>query len=209
MLLLVTTGHPDMERYAHPNLGRLLQPRHYSSVERTALSGIPWAADNDCFQGLDASAYVRMLDRLSGLPGCLFVTVPDVVGDANATLELWGQWSECVSERQLPTAFVLQDGISSDCVPWDDCDAVFVGGSTEWKLGDTAADLVREANERGKWSHMGRVNTLRRIIYAQSIGCKSIDGSKWARFKRLYLEEGLRQVSNGRQLSLCSIQEEL
>lgn len=207
MLLLVTTGHPDMERYAHPNLGRLLQPRHYSSAKRTALSGVPWAADNDCFQGLDAAAYVRMLDAIAGLPGCLFVTVPDVVADANATLELWREWVDRVSDRQLPAAFVLQDGITADRVPWHECAAVFVGGSTEWKLGSVAADLVREAHARGKWSHMGRVNTLRRIIYAQSIGCRSIDGSQWARFKRTYLRDGLRAVSNGRQLSLLTCEQ--
>jgi hypothetical protein len=63
----------------HRNLGRLVQPRHYSSIEQTAHAGIPWAADNDCFQGLDASRYFDMLDRLAPLPGCLFATVPDVV----------------------------------------------------------------------------------------------------------------------------------
>jgi hypothetical protein len=55
--LLVTTGHPDMQRYAHPNLGRLVQPRHYSSVAAHGRrEGYVWAADNDCFQGLKAPA---------------------------------------------------------------------------------------------------------------------------------------------------------
>lgn len=35
MRLLVTTGHPDMARFAHPALGRLIQPRHTSSIELT------------------------------------------------------------------------------------------------------------------------------------------------------------------------------
>ena len=185
-----------MQRYAHPNLGRLLQPRSYSSAERTALAQSPWAADNDCYQGLDAKAYLRMLDTIAGLPGCLFVTVPDVVANAEATLDLWQQWLPEVARRNLPAAFVLQDGITADSVPWSDCSAVFIGGSTEWKLGIVAAELVREANARGKWTHMGRVNTLRRIKYARSIGCRSIDGSKWARYKRTYLRDGLVAVAD-------------
>ena len=86
MKLLVTTSHPSLTQHLDPerggrhrNLGRLVQPRHHSSIEQPAHERIPWAADNDCFQGLDASRYVDMLDRLAPLPGCLFVTVPDVV----------------------------------------------------------------------------------------------------------------------------------
>ena len=47
---------------------RLLQPRHVSSVELTAEAGIPWACDNDAFNGWDADAerrYVNMLDRVA------------------------------------------------------------------------------------------------------------------------------------------------
>lgn len=202
MLLLVTTAQTDMERYAHPNLGRLIQPRHTSSIERTAVSGIPWAADNDCFQGLDAEAYERMLYRVSGLRGCLFVTVPDVVADAAATADLWDDWAPIVRSYGVPTALVLQDGITLRDVPWKELDAVFVGGSTEWKLGETAALIVREANRLGKWTHMGRVNTFRRIRYAKSIGIRSVDGTKWARFKRIYLRDGLLAVSADTQLNL-------
>lgn len=202
MLLLVTTGHPDMLRYAHPNLGRLVQPRETSSVHRTAASGIPWAADNDCFQGLNPRAYERMLKRISGLAGCIFVTVPDVVADAQATHALWQEWSPIVRDYKLPLALVLQDGITTTDVPWSELDAVFVGGSTQWKLGYEAARIVREANARGKWTHMGRVNTNRRIQYAKSIGIKSIDGTKWARFKRLSLRDGLDAVSSRTQMNL-------
>lgn len=202
MLLLVTTAQTDMVRYAHPNLGRLIQPRHTSSIQDTATSGIPWAADNDCFQGLDADAYQRMLHRIRGLNGCLFVTVPDIVADAHKTATLWDEWAPIVKRHDLPAALVLQDGITIGDVPWSDLDAVFVGGSTEWKLGTTAARIVREANARGKWTHMGRVNTNRRIQYAKSIGIKSIDGTKWARFKRVYMHDGLAAVSADTQLNL-------
>ena len=41
--------------------------------------------------------------------------------------------------------------------------AVFVAGSTAFKLGPAAAELVREARRRGLHAHMGRVSTARRI----------------------------------------------
>jgi hypothetical protein len=51
MLLLVTSAHPTLQPHRTPSLGRLVQPRHFSSLQPTILSGMPWAADNDCFQG--------------------------------------------------------------------------------------------------------------------------------------------------------------
>ena len=72
---------------------------------------------------------------------------------------------------------MLQDGATADEVAWDDCDAVFVGGSTAWKLGDTVPGLVRAARERQKWVHMGRVNSWVRLRVAAAIGCQSCDGN--------------------------------
>ena len=54
------------------------------------------------------------------------------------------------------------------------------GGATGWKLGPAAADLAGQARNRGKWVHMGRVNSLRRLSYAQAIGCHSVDGTYMA-----------------------------
>jgi hypothetical protein len=199
-MLLVTTGHPDMLRYAHPNLGRLVQPRHFSSIRATAEAGIPWAADNDCFQGLDAAAFERMLDAIRGLPGCLFVTCPDVVGDAAATLAQWAIWRPRL--EGFPVALVLQDGQQHLPVPWDELVAVFVGGSTEFKVGPDAARLVAEAKRRGKFVHMGRVNTPARMAYAKSIGCDSVDGTSWARWKQVHLRRGLTLAAAPPQLRL-------
>lgn len=191
MLLLVTKSHPEIVRHAHPHLGRLIQPRHYSSIEKTANASIPWAADNDCFQVLDADAFTRMLDRIQPLPGCLFVTCPDFVGDHEATLVQFYRWSSAIKRRGLPIAFVLQDGCTVRDVPWLDIDAVFIGGTTHFKLGATAERIVLAARERGKWVHMGRVNSEKRIRYAEEIGCDSVDGSGWAMFNQTHLDRGL------------------
>jgi hypothetical protein len=77
----------------------------------------------------------------------------------------------------FPAALVAQDGLERLSVPWGSLDCLFIGGTTAWKLGEEAAALVREANERGKWTHMGRVNSEKRVMYAKSIGCDSVDGT--------------------------------
>jgi hypothetical protein len=196
-LILVTTAHPSLHHHpgpdgelVHPRLGRLLQPRHLSSVELTAAAGIPWAADNDCFQGLNDVAYVKMLDRLEGLAGCLFVTVPDVVGDARATRRLWHLWRD-VADVGQPLALVAQDGLRSSDVPWDEMGALFIGGTTEWKESTHVADLVAEAKERGLHVHMGRVNGRRRLNYARLIGCDSIDGTAFSMFRDTWLPKAI------------------
>lgn len=185
MILLVTKSLPTVRRMG-PNVGRLFSPRMLSSIAATADWGVPWAADNDAFQGFKPGPYLKMLGSLAGVPGCLFVTAPDVVADWAATKVLWDIYWPVIHDADLPAAVVLQDGC--DHIPAE-ADAVFIGGSTIWKMGDEARLLAAEAKERGLWVHMGRVNTIRRIQYAASIGCDSIDGTNWSRFTDTYLHQ--------------------
>jgi GNAT superfamily N-acetyltransferase len=77
--LLVSTGQPDMERYASPALGRLLVPGSYGQSAEDAAEGVPFAADNGGFWGVPEGDYKRMAEELSGgRKKPLWVTVPDV-----------------------------------------------------------------------------------------------------------------------------------
>src|SRR5207245_5613217 len=79
----------------------------------------------------------------------------------------------------LPAALVAQDGVT-DCMRpehWDEFDVLFLGGSDDFKLGWEAAEITRRARMVGKWVHMGRVNSLKRMRIAQAIGCDSADGT--------------------------------
>jgi hypothetical protein len=49
---------------------------------------------------------------------------------------------------------------------------------------------------------MGRVNTRRRIMYANAIGCDSVDGSAVSRFRDTYLREFLAHAAAPPQLTL-------
>jgi len=187
MKLLVSGKHRTL--YDEYDVGHLVCPR-----SRNVVWSPVWAADNAAFSRFDADAYRLMLETVQGTPGCLFVTVPDVVGDAFATRELWDAWAPVVQAHGLPAAFVLQDGVEDVGVPWSACDAVFIGGTTAFKLGPVARLCVREAKRLGTWVHMGRVNTVRRLKYAQSLGVDSIDGSGFARFPDAMLPRFTRVV---------------
>lgn len=158
-------------------LGMIATPRQGNPIPDGAL----WCADNGCFgKGFPGEdAWFAWLESFTDeeRARCLFATAPDVVGDADATLERSAPWLARVRSLGFPVAFVLQDGIEHLGVPWGDIDAVFIGGSTEWKLGDAAAAIAKEAKQRGKWIHMGRVNSARRMRHAQAIGCDSADGT--------------------------------
>ena len=74
-------------------------------------------------------------------------------------------------------AFVTQDGCTSQLVPWDDVDALFVGGTDAWKLGEPRYELCAEARDRGKWVHMGRVNSMTRLRACKVSNLDSADGT--------------------------------
>jgi len=191
LLILVHTAHPQAVQHAGPGFGRLLSPRQFSRVADTAAAGISWAADNDCFQRLDVVAYRKMLEAVRDVPNCLFVVAPDVVGDWQTTRSRWDEWVVWLRIIGQPPAYVAQDGQPCDSVPWDEIGALFIGGTTAFKLSPEAERLGREAKRRGLWLHMGRVNSRKRFDYARATGCDSIDGSKFSRWRNTWLPEVL------------------
>ena len=50
---------------------------------------------------------------------------------------------------------------------------------------------MRAAKRAGKWIHVGRVNSERRIRWAASLGADSIDGTGWAVWRDTNLPRGL------------------
>jgi hypothetical protein len=170
--------------YIPDNVGILSSPRRfYSDVNKYNLI---WAADNDAYLSWNLKKYVYMVERISQLDNCLFITLPDVVGDHVATLNLYELWRDEV--KHLPRALVAQDGLKPEHVPWEDIFCLFIGGTTDWKLSENAKQLAREAKIRGKWLHMGRVNSLKRIRIAHNFGCDSIDGTCFSRYTKVYLK---------------------
>ena len=99
-----------------------------------------------------------------------------------------------VAEVGLPYGFVLQDGATSATIPWHQCQALFLGGSTEYKLSEEAHELCREAKRRGKWVHVGRVNSARRERLIAPFA-DSFDGTKYSQFARRHLPSCLNRLA--------------
>jgi len=142
-------------------------------------AGVKWCADNGAFSDkFDEVKWWKFLtDNAADAGTCLFAVAPDVVGDAEATLTRSLPWLPKIRALGYPAAFVAQDGLEHLDVPWDEFDCLFIGGTTEWKLGAAARTLIHEARHRGKWVHMGRVNSEKRYRYAHALGCDSADGT--------------------------------
>jgi hypothetical protein len=150
--------------------------------DRAFYSSVVWCADNGCYTK-PGRAVDEFVLWLAGFPAeskrtCLFATALDVVGDCTATLSRFvdEHQSDHIKAAGYRVGFVAQDGCEDDVLPWDDFDALFIGGSTGWKLGAGALSVATEARHRGKWVHMGRVNSLKRYQYASGF-CDSVDGT--------------------------------
>lgn len=160
-----------------------------------------WACDNDCFNGLNVPAYLRMLAKVATFKSRpAWVSCPDVVGDAVETLRRFNLWQPMLAELGMATAFVGQDGLRLGDIPWDRLTCFFVGGSTEWKLSDEAGRFTREAHDRGKLVHYGRVNTMRRIVWIGRgmrdgrLWCDTIDGTGFSAFGDKRIPAGVRWI---------------
>lgn len=123
-------------------------------------AGLPWAGDNCAFTGFDAARFATWLDGMTPYrPTCLFIAVPDVVGDAPATLARYVAWARAM--EGWPLAYVAQDGSEEHDIPLS-ASALFVGGTTAWKESQAAIDVIRRAQALGLHIHVGRVNWGRR-----------------------------------------------
>jgi hypothetical protein len=174
-------------------IGLLVQPgnRYDTQVHRYPV----WAGDNGAFTtkkgGFDPEKFRTMLKRpalQAARATCLFVVAPDkldvlpdgtVIGDAAGTLTQFPAWAAEIKAAGFPVALVAQNGLEDmlDQVPWDLVNCLFVGGSTEWKLSMGARRCVVRAQREGKLTHMGRVNSYRRLSLADGWGVDTADGT--------------------------------
>lgn len=166
-------------------------------LTKNAVSARPYGLDNGCFTQFKRDTWLRMVDEARSHSTaknqqCKFVTLPDIVGDARRTLDLLYHFLQ--HTEGVPRALVLQDGIGQHRIPWGNIDAVFVGGSDSFKIAPEAINACKAAKMMGKWVHVGRVNTAKRV--RDWIGlADSIDGSGMSRFDHM-LEDVLMMLKN-------------
>lgn len=177
------------------SFGFLVTPRSGSVHEITA-TGKVWGVDNEAFGGWSRAkelSFSKLLGRICEHrphAALKFVACPDVVADCKLTRERFDRWQPIVAACKLPVAYVFQDGETD--VPWSRIDSLFVGGSTEWKLSAETDAAIAEAKRLGKWVHVGRVNTRKRIRHFWEVGVDSIDGTTFSKWPDKYFPLGLR-----------------
>lgn len=160
-------------------IGQLLTP-----LTRRADLGLPYGIDNGAFAKFDPKAFRSLLARQAGQEHrCLFVAVPDVVGSARRTLEVFNIWHEEMD--RWPLALVAQDGIEDLPIPWDLLSAVFIGGSTDFKSSAAAVSVAKAAKALSLHVHVGRVNTRDRLELWRENGADSIDGTGLSRYSHM------------------------
>jgi len=78
--------------------------------------GRQFAVDNENFtRGFDPDRFFQYLEKLQPWRSqCLFVAIPDVVGDAALTIEMFHKWADHQGFQGWPLAFVAQDRLKVD-----------------------------------------------------------------------------------------------
>lgn len=145
------------------------------------LSNRPYGLDNGAFTQFKEKAWVRLVKQAE-LNKPVFVCLPDIVGSARRTLELFPYFSRITNS--LPRALVLQDGIGDFNIPWGEIEAVFIGGTDDFKISNEAFAAAKTAKCLNKWVHVGRVNTEKRVNDWWGIA-DSIDGSGISRYDHM------------------------
>lgn len=155
--------------------------------------------DNGAFGAFDEPSFLSLLERERPRRDlCRFVAVPDVVASARRTLEVFDEWKLRLAGWAL--AIVVQDGQEHLPIPWKEIAAIFVGGSTDWKMGPHAAACIKAAKAIGKWVHVGRVNTPGRYEYFEQLGADSIDGTGLSRYS--WMREAIYRAKTTPELAL-------
>ena len=181
---------PHLRRY----MGWMNSPRHCYSIQTLRKIGCTsMCLDNAAYSNFCPDAYSRMLDKWADAPIPVeWVTIPDVVGNAALTNTLFDKWQDRIFA--FPRAYVAQDGAEDLELPWDDFKCLFIGGTTGWKLSQSAESVVKEGKRRGKVIHMGRVNSQKRMRYAFQLGCESVDGTGYSKYNKKELRKALEYV---------------
>jgi hypothetical protein len=152
--------------------------------------GFRFAIDNGCWPAYtrnmpwDDKPFSRLFEIHGGAAD--FTVLPDIVAGGYRSLELSLKWfprlgycrhlllpvQDGMELRQV--GIVLEEHLKI---------GIFLGGSTEWKL-RTMYGWGMLAAALGRWYHVGRVNSARRIRLAAEAGASSFDGTSATRYSR-------------------------
>ena len=153
----------------------------------------------------------RMAKAAQEDENCIWIVAPDAMGDWKKTLRHFDTFTNLHKFPKTKLAIVLQDWCDAipnghDEVPWDDIVCVFVGGTDKFKYSRQCMEICEEAKRRGKWVHVGRVNTVKNIVYWYDIA-DSFDGSGIAKYDLMLVQalQSLEALEGTHQLKLMGL----
>lgn len=156
--------------------GQLLTPlTRYRRCEPT------FGIDNGGFREAKIKGFTRIIKRQFDFRGqCLFAAIPDKVANHKQTLSMWLDY-ESIADGYIK-AFVAQDGFDE----WPkNADAIFIGGSDEFKDSAECDQIVVAALNENKHVHIGRVNTFKRFHHFHKLGAHTCDGSGISKYDHM------------------------
>jgi hypothetical protein len=180
-------GGEKLDQVVKHGLGILASPgRTCKGYKQT---GIKTAIDNGAFsswmRGFPFMADVfrdHLKDAFKNGINAEFIVCPDIVAGGIASLDFSMHWAtgELFGAR---LALAVQDGMEPchiDQYMLKHFTYIFVGGSVDWKW-KTVEQWVEFAHSNDKKIHVGRVGTLDKLLYCESLGVDSVDSSNFAR----------------------------
>lgn len=122
-------------------------------------------------------AFIKMLQDIANLDITpKWVVAPDVMRDAEKTIEEWNVWEPQMREFGWSIALVVRQGITPRIVKSlkHRPDVIFVGGATVWKRRS-----VREWCSNFPRVHVGGIRTIKGLWTVHDAGAESSDSNIW------------------------------
>lgn len=167
------------------DFGQLRTP--LTKYRRDGLNIIHYGLDNGAYSNFNEEGFLNMARSAMTDDLCDWVVMPDIVGDAQSTTDRFHQYRDhfwnmgLLNLSEVKLAYVIQNGVTEDMIPWDAINCVFVGGDNVFKDGHQARNICETAKEKGKVVHVGRVNGPLRFASWFELA-DSCDGSGLAKY---------------------------
>lgn len=198
MLYFASTSSDLDDLDAHPDIGVMTGPR-VGGLGSILTSQRPWASDCDALSkhGFHYDEFVEHLRRVHDpelIARCQFVVVPDVPGCGRSTLAAFHAAAPELAELGFPSRTAcktVQRNWSCRPVTWPSWAAVTLAGG-----GWGSASGTRGGP--GLRTHVGRVNSARRVRHLSFCHCDSVDGTYVGFLRRGAGRAGDRVVAAGR-----------
>jgi hypothetical protein len=163
-------------------MGRLITPGAW----KTPVPGLRWCLDNGAYGSWKANrpwSSDPLLREMSKIPSDQppdFITCPDKPAAGLDSLKFSLKWI-----KKLPPDYdyylAVQDGMQeSDVIPaLNGFAGLFVGGTKKWKL-KTLEQWTNLAHRHDIQCHVGRISSLKHLLYCQRVNVDSVDSSTLA-----------------------------